>query len=434
MGQMAYEGPTFSVYKLRDTVAKYTDTRMQALVVFALAGVVHAALPNCRAPGAYTVGGVTQCDISTECDWCSRNHLSFDFLCCETGKWLGPHLTNPLLLYLMWNNVTWTVLLVLAFELFEVVSLAIAGSSVPLFADERDFETIAAAFIGDVAIQGGLGLFIGWLLRSLFRVPTLVSSVERAVAYDLRGRRALYIVLYVLVLTSYAVCGVTIGANAERIGLMLQLAFQLIFIWFVWPVALNNTESDRELIWRVDRSTVYGGPKKTLFFGLWGITVIAAYVPHFAASANQPVWSINEWYMQWSVTAVWALVLALVTLMVSVARTDWYTVGILTGSMLVASGFVCLFAYAITAPGTTTLVIWGAVLLVVGIIVWLVTATATDYEASAAAITRRQSFTTFVEYTEQKPLLTPAAAAYASYRSAGTGHMRQRHGHRDIEW
>jgi len=328
--------------------------RVAQLGVVALCAVgVVAQLENCRAPGEYAPGTQTQCDRNTDCEWCERNQFSFDFLCCETGEWIGPHLTNPLLFYMVWNSVPYTIILVLVFELLETLLLTFLGSFDLLFDDAGDYETMAASFIGDVFIQGGLGLLIGWTIRTIFLAPTLVSSKQRARAYDEHGRRRIYIVVYLLALLSYMLAGQQ-TSSGTRWGLAANTAVQLVFIWIVYPFAFES-DRDKRMIWTQLDGTVYGGWMKFGFFFTWGATVLLSHALHFAN--NQPTFAINEFYQQWVVMIPWAVVLLIIAFGVSVARHDGYSVWTTLGIAAVIGGIVTWGVYQLV-DNTRDALIW----------------------------------------------------------------------------
>lgn len=345
--------------------------------MFFILSLLHAhawALDNCRAPGPYVVGASSVCNIATDCIWCERNQLSFDFLCCETGKYIGPHLTNPLFLYLAFDDEPWTVLLIVFFEVVETMLPVIFGQNDFAFGDPNDLETHAASLIGDVLIQGGSGLLLGWLLRLVFRVPPLVSTPDRARSYNLRGRRNLYISLYLFVLASFWFAGTTTGSDLHRTGLIVQTIIQLVFIWIVWPIALANDERDEQMIWRRTGNDSFSGWKKTLFFFVWGITVLLSHSSHFAPDKHQPLFSHNEWFQQWLLTGPWIAIWIIVALVVSWQRNDTHTGLTVVGIIFVAGGIIAWFWHAITLATASAMLWLGAILVFVGVVFWLVAA------------------------------------------------------------
>lgn len=319
--------------------------------VVLLALCVRAALPNCRAPRDPVPGLVTPCTFAVDCQWCERNHASLDFLCCEANKWIGPHLTNPLLFYLMWNNVPWTVAVVLAYELMEIVVLTALGDFDVIFAEKSDAETLAGALIGDVLIQGGLGLLIGYALRVIFVVPTLVSSTERARGYNEHTRRFIYIAAYGAALLAYVLPGfVSDDPSVWRYGLAINTLLELGFVGFVFPVAMASDDVDERMIWRQLDGTQFEGARKAGFFALWGTTIVLAHVPHWPGTAHQPLFGVaNEWYLQWLFVGPYAALLVLVAFAVAAVRRDGYTASMLAGSVFAASALIMLLVSGVVA-------------------------------------------------------------------------------------
>lgn len=324
-------------------------------------------LPNCRAPGPFVPDLSTPCDVDAVCGWCSRNQLSFDFLCCESGTYIGPHMTNPMLFYLFWNSVPWTVILMFAFELTEVLLLTMLGSFELLFSDQTDLETQSSSLIGDVLLQGGLGLLVGYLLRVIFVVPTLVSSAARANAFSPGcGRRVVYVVLlYGPVLLSYALIGWTTDAGF-RIGLVLHTVVHVAFIWIVIPLVIGSRQpTDDNMVWRQLDGTVFGGLRKTLFFAVWGFIVLLSHSVHFAR--NQPSFAANEWFQQWLVMWPTAALLLIGAIVVSARRRDYYTVLILFAVVGLIGWLALWSAYALGSDGSTAFIWLGVASLAVAI-------------------------------------------------------------------
>lgn len=283
------------------------------------------------------------CDRAALCDWCTRDHFSYDFLCCETGAWIGPHLTNPLALYLFWNSLPWAALLVLAFEVAEAFALTTFQSIDVLFPAEQDFETMAGALIGDALLQGGLGIAIGYALRVIFITPTLVSSPERAEQNDGGfGRRAVYVVvIYGLFLLSYLLPGQA-TSSGFRWGLLAQTLVSLALIFSV--ATFLNSDLDNELLWRRQDGTLWEGPRKTWFFVTWGTVVVLANVTHIFS--GQPLFSVNEWFQQWYLMVPVAVLLLIIAAFVSFARKDTYT-GLSTIAVIFTGLWVAMWlAYA----------------------------------------------------------------------------------------
>jgi len=280
-----------------------------------------AGVPVC---GAEPVNLFDTCNTTALCDWCERDHFSYDFLCCETGAWIGPHLTNPLALYLFWNSLPWAALLVLAFELVEAFALTTFQRLDVLFPEEQDFETMAGSLIGDVLLQGGLGIAIGYALRVIFVVPTLVSSPDRVDGVEKKSkakwRRLGYVALYGLFLLTYLLPGQA-TSSGFRWGLLLQMVISLLILALF--AVLVNDDLDKTLLWKRPDGSYWEGNRKLFFFFTWAFVIVAANVTHIPS--GQPLFSVNEWFQQWYIMVPIAAVLLIIAVAVSFSRKDTYT-------------------------------------------------------------------------------------------------------------
>ena len=333
------------------------------VVASSLATPCIAALPSCRTSSDEPEPGVASaCNVSAVCAWCERNHLSFDFVCCEDGNWIGAHLTSPLLFYLVWNDVPATIIVVFATELVEIFVLTVFGSFATLFSDARDAETMAASALGDVLVQGGLGLALGYALRALTLAPTLVSSAARARAYNERTLRAQYIGVFVV---AYALTlGFFLGASlaetnpADRYGVVAQTAVELVFAWLIYPVLVATRAGTRMIAQQADGSS-WPSTRRAVFFGGWGLIVLATHVPHIVVSTA----FVNEWYAQWAVAVPLTLLAYVVLALVSYARADRFTCALAVAVVFGIGWLVAWFTYALTGRTSVALLVVGAVAL-----------------------------------------------------------------------
>lgn len=319
------------------------------LITFSLMVRASAQLENCRAPGAYEPGTMTACDPSTECiSFCARTHLSLDFLCCEQDPWMALHFANPFFFMLAWDNMLWTIIFTFVSEVAEVFVLTIFQSFPVLFEDASDVETLASSYLADVVIQGGLGLVAGYVLHRLCDAPTLVPYV---------AARGWFIALSIAPLVTSVFLTTATTSSGARWGVMVQTALLLLVLWVVYPLVLPawSTKSHR-----------------FAFFALAGVAVLAANVPVFVDA----VWFINQWYQMWLFLVPVVALYVVIAGVVSCVRADYAEVAVDVGLFATLVWFWLWFAYAATGRTSVTLIVTGSIALVVAIIAFIVSATA----------------------------------------------------------
>lgn len=394
------------------------------LLVLALGATCALAPPNCHAPDPPVPGGTTQCNPTLDCDFCSRNHLSFDFLCCESGTWIGTHLTNPLLLYLVWNSVPYTIIFVFTFELFEVLTLTVARSFGLLFSSSEDLETMAASLIGDVLLQGGMGLLLGYAIRIIWVVPTLVSSPERGEAYGLQWRRYVAYMGTYLVLVSTYILPSWETSSGFRAGLLLHALLVSALIVLAYGV-LWTTPRDDALLWRRLDGTLWPRSHRYGFLATWVLTILLAELPHVIWP--EPSFAINEWYQQWLIMGPYAAILVIVAFFLSTDRHDGRTTWTLLAIVTAGGAFAFFFAYAIVQTLGSGYTIAGILVGVVALVFFLIGSAVTwmnsripgippPLSLAASTATRASSRAIFDESREREPMVTGQddAAARAS--------------------
>lgn len=335
--------------------------------------------------------------MDAECNWCERNHLSFDFLCCESGKWIGLHLTNPLVFYIVWNSEVVTIAVVLAFEVFETFLLTTAGSAPLLFEDNEDSETLAASLMGDALIQGGLGLVIGYLLRVLFLTPTLVSSRARAFAYDAMGTRIFYMIVYIGTLIGFGFAGFE-TTTGVRLGLLATTVWVLMFVLIVYPCVLSRPIDDR-MLWTMRNGEVWPRTQRYAFFVTLALIIVAAHAPHIAP--NQPIYAVNEWYQQWIVMGTIALVLYVLAFIMSVSRQDAYTAWTLGGIGALVVWITAWLYYGIHVNTTSEIVLYVSAGMLVVATVALCVANSVEWTGVRMPFTRAGDHLSAVESTRR---------------------------------
>ena len=326
------------------------------LALLALPRGVHgqddASVINCRAPAPEFPDIHTRCDKAAECgDYCARNQLSFDFLCCEDGTgWVAAHILNPLLFYMFWQDAAWTALVVLLFEVLEVTFVVLAGGFVIFPTTATELETWAGSLLGDGLAQGGLGLLLGVLIAYTFRMPPLVSTLARvrAAGPGARGRRARYIAYWALQTTLFLLLPWTNAADTVRYGLYACAGVQLLLLLLLYPRLLfNDWPLDGRLLWGPAADPALGGagvPRG----GFWAWALCVA-----ALSLSTAGWQYlaNDWFQVWLTAAVLVTLLTAGALLRAASERDGYRVVLFCALyLLVAAAAVAIIGESFSVP------------------------------------------------------------------------------------
>lgn len=303
-----------------------------------------AYVTDCRGgrPPSIAPNLLERCNVTASCNYCDRNQLSFDFLCCEDNSgWVSAHFLTPFLFYTYFQNPEWTMLLAFGFEPLEQLAFNLTAISV----SELDAETLFGSVIGDAILQGGSGLWIGVLVTYCFDFPLLVSTERRAHRVKRPGRRRRYIFTWMLHTT--AIMLLSFKSDNVLYGLYANMALQILLFWgiFPWVTQLYHTDIDDELIWRkrFDESYVYPRNKRTGFFYLVGAIIISIQLSN-AGFYYLP----NDWYQVWLTEAIIITGLTTAAVVIAKQRKDYFSVvGFLSGySFGIATAFsVCGLAF-----------------------------------------------------------------------------------------
>jgi len=310
--------------------------------------VARAYVTDCRGgrPASIAPNLLERCNVTASCDYCDRNHLSFDFLCCEdTSAWIGSHSVMPMIFYLYFQNAEWTMLLALGFEPIEQAFFNISSNEV----NRNDVETLFGSLVGDALIQGGVGLWIGVLVTYCFDFPLLVSTSVRASQLKKKGRRRRYIATWGLHALSILFFNITPTTNGPMAGLFVNMGIHVLVFWvlFPWVKPFYGTESDEMLVWQLHpkdpASTTYPKSKRIGFFYLVGLIIVLIQLANSGIHVLQ-----NDWYQVWLVEAIIITALTIAAIVVANQRDDHFSmVGFASGYCLgIATGFtICGLAF-----------------------------------------------------------------------------------------
>jgi len=283
--------------------------------------LVFAEQINCRAPGPEFPDIAVRCDKEAECgDYCARNQLSVDFLCCEDGTgWVAAHVLNPLLFYMFWQDAVWTALVVLLFEVMEIAFLTLAGGFVIFPTTPTELETWAGSLLGDGLLQGGTGLLFGILITYTWSMPPLVSSVALARATPGgSARRARYIFFWAFQTAFFLALPWTNAEDTARYGLYLCSGVHVVLVAFLYPrLLLADWPVDGQMLWRGarNRTVPKGG------FYAWAVVIVA-----LTLSTAGWRYLANDWFQVWLTSAVLLVVYSVQAVSVAARRRDGYMV------------------------------------------------------------------------------------------------------------
>jgi len=305
-----------------------------AFVILAALFALVSAIPDCRPAKAASVApDLTQrCDQTVSCQFCDRNQLSFDFLCCEDGGgWVSAHAVTPLLIYLYFQNVPWTIIAILGFEVIEQLFLVFFE---PSGFDPTVYESIMGIVVGDGLTQGGIGLLIGVLWTYIFDWPLLVSTKYRAALLGKRWKRFRYIAVWALHTAAIMVI-LWKSANGRWVyGLFVNMAVQLLFWWVLHPLWLS-THRENDMLWAPDPkqpdTNVYPEKKRRLFFWLTPVIIIGIQFADWGVR-----YFANNYFQVWLNEAVIVTALTVLASIVASRRRDWYMLLIWIATYVVA--------------------------------------------------------------------------------------------------
>jgi hypothetical protein len=243
-----------------------------------------------------------------------------EFVCCEDGKYVGTHLAIPMLVYLITNRPYVTFILVTLAEIVEYAILTSAGSFEPFFARDRDFESLSGVLLGDVLVQGGLGLLIGMALRVIFLVPGSFAPVASGSS---TGERAWSVASLAVFYAQHLLLAVIPPRGRFRVGnlVVMVLGSAIFFFWYQFGLPAMPGVQDPYVY-------PYGAPiaklrKLTFFFTSTCVYILSSALQLYAASDSGGL--RFEWYVQWYVMVPVGGVLWVVATVVSVRRRDWGT-------------------------------------------------------------------------------------------------------------
>lgn len=295
---------------------------------------VVAFIPDCRdgTPPSAPIDLTVRCDRTVSCNYCQRNALSFDFLCCEDNfGWVSAHSIVPMLITLYFQDIRWTLIAIIWFEPFEQIWFTVTSNSPT---PNQDIETLFGSEVGDALIQGGSGLWMGILLLYIFDLPLLVSTSYRVdklakekygknprCGNSVRWKRYKYFLFVGIHIGAIYLTGWHNTSGTLTYGLYVNAGIQALLLFVLYPWVLYTGKED-DLVWSFDdNSKPYPVWKRHLFFYLVGAIILALEMSnggwHYMA---------NDWFQVWTTQAGILTALTITGIVVAQKRDDPYMI------------------------------------------------------------------------------------------------------------
>lgn len=267
------------------------------LVLFATTALAQRTLPPIELPSGPTPGVRERCDLFESCvPFSSRISFSADFLCCEDGSgWTVAHILNPAIVFLYFGNFVTAWFIAFLFEVFEVLVLMAFGDFIVFQTDDLQIESWAGSVVGDAFVQGGIGVFLAWLLVSVTSFRPMFANWARMPGL----LRAKYLFMWFAQSCSF----ILLRFYNERLnwGLLLTLGINTLLLAVVYPL-ITSSDSDVRYVWRTRDSTASRDRGFRLFIVvLWLVGAQSVGFQYLA----------NDWFQSW-VGATLAIVFLLV--------------------------------------------------------------------------------------------------------------------------
>jgi len=185
--------------------------------------------------------------------------------------WVVQHFLNPLLFYMVFQNVWYSLLAIYVWESIEAFELTACGGTSCLTGGGEVTEAQLSGFvtdnmIGDI-LQGVLGILTGMLLRIVLEIPDWTPSLRTTLATPddwIWLKRVLFFVA--LFLPSLAGRLVSDSGVAYGMALNASLTAAVLLGFAFW----NQTSGERRRFWTL-KNTKESGFQKQLYWRIYGV-------------------------------------------------------------------------------------------------------------------------------------------------------------------
>jgi hypothetical protein len=304
------------------------------LLLLFLAQLAQALLPDCRAGTLPSVAPdlTTRCDRTLSCDYCQRNAISWDFLCCEDQfGWIPAHAITPMLITLYFQDIRWTLIAIIWFEPFEQLWFSLTSTGATI---NQNIETLFGSELGDAVIQGGSGLWLGVLLLYIFDLPLLTSTSYRVdklarlkygsnprCTNSVRWKRYKYLIFAGIHIGLIYLIGFHNDSGTINYGLYINAGLQALIFFVLYPWVLY-TDRENDLVWNADfDANPYPRRMRNWFFYTTGTIILTLQM-----SAGGWEYMANDWFQVWCTQAGILTVLTIVAIVIAAQRRDPYMI------------------------------------------------------------------------------------------------------------
>lgn len=272
-----------------------------------------------------------------ECfDLRKRGQFNFNFLVCEgTYGWSSIHIISPLTLTLFFQNIWIALIIPGLFEIFEALVAATLG--LDILTTCFDAETVAGSVIGDWLINGFMGVFLGFAIIAITKVPPLLPRYSSIKNQDRRFENEKFVVkIRKAVWFKYLFCGVifvsilhafplwTYPSNCTELDpfscLNISLALLILVlkpIYLIIYYLICNFAIDQYAMWTCEQKNsayiFFPDRGRYVFFILWWFvefTICLQNFPWFPSYLGD----VSGFCQPWISVGAWAVIFTVILL------------------------------------------------------------------------------------------------------------------------
>jgi hypothetical protein len=178
--------------------------------------------------------------------------FTWEFIFDTNSAWPMAHILNPFMLEILLQKSWLTLIIIWAWESFEVLAVVIFNGQYVIFVgDDSEIEVITDTLLGDI-FQGILGIILARLVILAWRIPEWAPNPIR---HNLRtGYGTLFfkrLLQYIFWVASLSFTNTRIdftGTYSVNIGVFIAL-ISTVFFWYTWFKSNNRTLTEKEFLW-----------------------------------------------------------------------------------------------------------------------------------------------------------------------------------------